>query len=81
MATWQMQPTAFAATLQNTMRDDVSSRLPQGYSLDLADDPCVIILRRPDGTVVARFTHVADPKEIRLAAEEDAGVQSRTHNG
>jgi hypothetical protein len=81
MATRQMRPTACAATLQNTVRDDVSSRLPQGYSLDLADDPCVIILRRPDGTVVARFTHVADPKEIRLAAEEDAGVQSRTHNG
>jgi hypothetical protein len=45
------------------MRDDVSSRLPQGYSLDLADDPCVIILHRPDGTVVARFTHVADQRK------------------
>ncbi len=56
------------------MRNDVSSRLPPGYSLDLAGDPCIIILRRSDGTVVARFTHVADPREIRWAAEEDAGA-------
>ena len=62
------------------MRDDVTSRLPQGYSLDLGGDPCVIILRRSDGSVVARFTHVADPKEIRWAAEEDAGVAGRTRN-
>ena len=62
------------------MRNDASSRLPQGYSLDLGGDPCVIILRRTDGTVVARFTHVADPKEIRWAAEEDAGVQGGTRN-
>ena len=62
------------------MRNDVTSRLPQGYSLDLGGDPCVIILRRSDGTVVARFTHVADPKEIRWAAEEDAGVQGETRN-
>jgi hypothetical protein len=39
--------------------------------LDLLSDPCVIILRRPDETVVARFTPFADPKEIRRAAEED----------
>jgi hypothetical protein len=58
-----------------TMRDEESSRLPPGYSLDLVGDPCVIILRRSDGTVVARFTHAADPKEIRRAAEEDARVR------
>jgi len=39
--------------------------------LDPLSDPCVIILRRPAGTVVARFTPFADPKEIRQAAEED----------
>jgi hypothetical protein len=40
--------------------------------LDLLSDPCVIILRRrPEETVVARFTPFADPKEIRQAAEED----------
>ena len=39
--------------------------------MDLLSDPCVIILRRPDETVVARFTPFADPKEIRWAAEED----------
>ena len=56
------------------MRKDVTSRLPPGYSLDLAGDPCIIILRRSDGTVVAHFSHVADPREIRWAAEEDAGA-------
>jgi hypothetical protein len=47
------------------------TRLPPGYRLDLVSDPCVIILRREDGTVVARFTHHAVPQEIRRAAEED----------
>ena len=54
-----------------TMRDE-PSRLPPGYSLDLGGDPCVIILRRSDGTVVARFTQSANPEEIRRAAEEDS---------
>jgi hypothetical protein len=53
------------------MRDDENSQLPAGYSLDLVGDPCVVILRRYDGTVVARFTRIADPEEIRRAAEED----------
>jgi hypothetical protein len=39
--------------------------------LDLLSDPCVIILRRPAETLVARFTPFVDPKEIRRAAEED----------
>jgi len=60
------------------MRNDVSSRQPLGYSLDLAGDPCVIILRRSDGTVVARFIHAADPREIRWAAEEDAAAPGGT---
>ena len=54
------------------MRGDTSSRLPEGYSLDLMGDPCVIILRRTDGTVVARFTHNVDPEEIRRTAEADS---------
>ncbi len=53
------------------MRDDESSRLPAGYGLDLIGDPCVIILRRPDGTIVARFTHGVDPEELRRTAEAD----------
>jgi hypothetical protein len=53
------------------MREDESSRLPAGYSLDLKGDPCVIILRRPDGTIVARFTHAVDPEEVRRTAEAD----------
>ena len=53
------------------MRDDESSRLPAGYGLDLIGDPCVIILCRPDGTIVARFTHGVDPEELRRTAEAD----------
>jgi hypothetical protein len=51
--------------------EDLTSGLPEGYLLDLLSDPCVIMLRRPNETVVARFTPFADPKEIRQAAEED----------
>jgi hypothetical protein len=51
--------------------DDETSKLPPGYRLDLIGDPCVIILRRPDGTIVARFTHNVDPQDIRRAAEAD----------
>jgi hypothetical protein len=54
------------------MREDKqTTRLPPGYRLDLMGDPCVIVLRREDGTVVDRFTHNVDPEEIRRAAEED----------
>ena len=52
-------------------QDDNTTHLPPGYRLDLVGDPCVIVLLREDGTVVARFTHNVDPKEIRRAAEED----------
>jgi len=52
------------------MRDE-TSRLPPGYYLDLVSDPSVIILCRPDGTIVARFTYITDPEEIRRVAEED----------
>jgi hypothetical protein len=47
------------------------SRLPPGYALDVVGDPCLIILRSPDGAVVARFTRNVDPEEVRRAAEED----------
>ena len=52
-------------------RNDKPTRLPPGYGLDLLGDPCVIVLHRADGTLVARFTKNVDPKEIRRAAEED----------
>jgi hypothetical protein len=51
--------------------DDTTTRLPPGYRLDLVGDPCVIALVREDGTVAARFTHHADPEEVRRAAEDD----------
>jgi hypothetical protein len=52
------------------MPADETSRLPPGYRLDLVSDPCVIILRGPDGAVVARFSSNVDPEEIRRAAQE-----------
>jgi hypothetical protein len=51
--------------------DETTPRLPPGYRLDLVSDPSVVVLRREDGTVVARFTHHAVPQEIRRAADED----------
>jgi hypothetical protein len=58
-------------------RNDEPTRLPPGYGLDLLGDPCVIVLRRADGTLVARFTKNVDPMEIRRAAEVDrARVES-----
>ena len=43
-------------------------KLPESYRLDLAGDPAAPALRRPDGTVVARFgakglTHEALERE------------------
>jgi hypothetical protein len=52
------------------MPDDKTSRLPPGYRLDLVGDPCIIILRGPDGAVVARFSRDVDPEEISRAAQE-----------
>jgi hypothetical protein len=54
------------------MPDEETSRLPPGYRLDLVGDPCIIILRGPDGAVVARFSRNVDPEEIRRVAEEAA---------
>ena len=49
-------------------KDEKSTCLPPGYRLDLVNDPSVLALVREDGTVVARFTHNADPGEIRRFA-------------
>ncbi len=51
--------------------DEQTTRLPPGYQLDLIGDPCVIVLRQEDGTVVTRFGHNVNPEEIRRAAEDD----------
>jgi hypothetical protein len=60
------------------VRDENPSNLPAGYTLDLVGDPCVIVLLRGDGAVVARFTRNVDPQEVRRTAEEDsAAVSSR----
>jgi hypothetical protein len=59
------------------MPNNETSRLPPGYRLDLVGDPCIIILRGPDGALVARFSRNVDPEEIRHAAEEDRRLQSK----
>ena len=58
-------------------------KLPEGYRLDLADDPDAPALRRPDGTVVARFgargmTHQAVERE---ALEDLLHTTSRKPGG
>ena len=55
-----------------TVGEENPSNLPAGYTLDLVGDPCVIVLLRGDGSVVARFTRNVDPQEVRRAAEEDS---------
>jgi hypothetical protein len=48
------------------------SDLPEGYRLDLLGDPHAPALRRPDGTVVARFAAAgATPEAIEREALED----------
>jgi hypothetical protein len=65
------QPALPVDRRRGPIHDDLTSGLPAEYYLDLLSDPCVIILRRPGETVVARFTPFANPKEIRRTAEED----------
>jgi hypothetical protein len=62
---------AWSTYLMEMCEDEKTTRLPPGYRLDLVGDPCVIVLVREDGTVVARFTHNADPEEVSRAVEED----------
>jgi hypothetical protein len=59
------------------MPNNETSRLPPGYRLDLVGDPCIIILRGPDGAVVARFSRHGDLEEISRSAEEDRRLQSK----
>jgi hypothetical protein len=54
------------------------SNLPAGYTLDLVGDPCVIVLLREEGSVVARFNRNVDPREVRRAAEEDSAAGGRS---
>jgi hypothetical protein len=47
-------------------------RLPEGFRLDLASDPDAPALRRPDDTVVARFSaRGLSPEAIEREALED----------
>jgi hypothetical protein len=54
------------------MRDD-PMHVPPRHLLDMVSDPDLVVLRRLDGTEVARFTAWgAAWEEILHAAEEDA---------
>jgi hypothetical protein len=49
-----------------------TSDLPEGYRLDLLGDPDAPALRRPDGTVVARFAAGGATREaIEREAHDD----------
>ncbi len=61
----------------SNVRAEETSHLPPGYRLDLVGDPCVIVLRRDDGTVVARFTQRVDPEEISRVAAEDRRLRGK----
>ena len=53
-------------------------KLPEGYRLDLSADPDAPALRRPDGTVVARFASRGLAREaIEREALEDLLGASR----
>jgi hypothetical protein len=60
------------------VREENPSNLPADYTLDLVGDPCVIVLRREDGSVVARFTQNVDPREVRRVAEEDSAAREHS---
>ncbi len=52
--------------------------LGNGYRLDLVSDPIAIVLRREDGSEVARFSvWDATSNAIEQAAEEDYRTQQR----
>jgi len=54
-------------------------KLPDGYRLDLAGDPDAPALRRPDGTVVARFSARGMTHEVieREALEDLLGTSRK----
>jgi hypothetical protein len=53
---------------------DDPMRIPPRHRLDIVSDPGLVILRRLDGTEVARYTvRGATWEEILRAAEEDGG--------
>jgi hypothetical protein len=57
-------------------------KLPEGYRLDLSADPDAPALRRPDGTVVARFGAKGTTGEaIEREALEDLLRTSRKPGG
>ena len=59
-------------------------KLPEGYRLDLASDPDAPALRRPDGSVVARFgasSSGTTPEAVEREALEDLLRTSQRHRG
>jgi hypothetical protein len=59
------------------MPDEETSRPPPGYRLDLVSDPCIIILRGPDGAVVTRFSRNVDKAGRRRRPRTSGGKTGR----
>lgn len=68
-----MTPSPVARGRSALDRGTQPPELPPGYRRGGLTDPDVLILRRPDGSVVAVFSDAADPREIERAAREDRG--------
>ena len=72
------------------MIDDSKERLPEGYSMGM-ESPNLLVLLRPDGTVVKRFFFSSmgpTPQALVEAAEEDllssengTDIGARPHGG
>jgi hypothetical protein len=68
----QDQPALPADTQEaSPIRGDRDVGLPAGYRADPLSEPGLVVVRGPDGAVVARFTLFADREEVRRAAEQD----------
>ena len=59
-----------------------SPKLPEGYRLDLACDPDAPALRRPDGTIVVRFSARGMTRQaIEREALEDLLLRTSQESG
>ena len=70
--TGEPYPCLTRACLTLSMSEHDPMSIPPSHRMDLVSEPGVIVLRRLDGTVVARFSALSATLEyIEKAAEED----------
>ena len=66
-----------AGFVPRAQEDSDSPELPPGYQLDTSD-PDMLVLRRPDGSVIGYFpATIATASEVARMAEEQAASQAR----